>query len=246
MFNKIKKQVAKQVEVWARRDPKYRRQSVFRLMNVKQALAKLQKRGFVIGSIIDVGASNGCWSKSVSELWPDAKVHFVEANSVHESDLNSLCLTSDRYSYVLAAAGDVDGKIFFDASDSQGGLASHEPGEGKICVPVTTLTTQAEERNLPGPYLVKLDTHGFEVPILEGAADIFPMTDCFVIEVYNFRLFDAALPFWEMCLYMEERGFRVIDITEPAWRPSDEALWQADFVFLKEDAVQFSSNAYTK
>ncbi len=61
--------------------------------------------------------------------------------------------------YVLAAAGDRIGEIFFDDRTPFGGVASHEATDwAKTSVPVVTLDSLVEERKLPGPFLVKLDT----------------------------------------------------------------------------------------
>ena len=61
--------------------------------------------------------------------------------------------------------------------------------------------------SLPGPYLIKLDTHGYEVPILCGATETLRNTNLLVIETYNFRLIGNNLLFHEIIAYMRERRF---------------------------------------
>lgn len=244
MLNSLKKKFVRKAVGWALDDPKLTRQTRFRLMQVSDALRRLRDRGLSVASVLDVGASDGRWSREIETLWPNARFHLIEANTTHESALSGLCAANGNYSYVAAAAAESVGEIYFDARDSHGGLASEEHRDGMIPLPATSLAHEAEVQRLEPPFLIKLDTHGFEVPILRGAEPLFERTAAFVIEVYNFTQGPDALRFWEMCRYMEERGFRVIDITEPAWRPHDEAFWQADFVFLKADAPQFRSNAY--
>lgn len=36
-------------------------------------------------------------------------------------------------------------------------------------VPATTIDLEVAERGLQAPFVIKLDTHGFELPILNGA-----------------------------------------------------------------------------
>ena len=213
-------------------------------MQTTDALRRLKGRGLGISSVLDVGASDGRWSRGIEPLWPDARFHLIEANTTHEPALRSLCAAYQNYSYVQAAAAESVGEIYFDARDSHGGLASEERRDGMIPLPATSLVHEAEVQQLEPPFLIKLDTHGYEVPILRGAEPLFDRTAALVIEVYNFTQGPGALRFWEMCRHLEEQGFRVIDITEPAWRPHDEAFWQADFVFLKADAPQFRSDSY--
>jgi FkbM family methyltransferase len=44
-----------------------------------------------------------------------------------------------------------------------------------IEVPVVSIDSELERRKLDGPYLLKLDIHGFEVPILKGAIETLKM-----------------------------------------------------------------------
>ena len=91
---------------------------------------------------------------------------------------------------------------------------------------------------------MKLDTHGFEVPILNGARQVLAGANLVVIETYNFRLETDSLKFWEMCRFMDELGFGVIDISEPLWRPKDDAFWQIDLLFIPKTRPEFSYNRY--
>lgn len=244
MFKALKKRLAKAAVDLAADDPRLVRQLVQRLMSTRRALVRLRDAGVPIDSVIDVGASDGRWSVEAATIWPEARFHLVEANPVHSAALARLCSERDRFSHVGAAAGDREGSIHFNASDPFGGVASHERRDGTVEIPVTTLAREAEREALSAPYLIKLDTHGFEVPILEGALPLLPDTAVLVIEVYNFTLDDGALRFWEMCALLDKRGFRPIDLAEPGWRPGDHAFWQADFIFLRADAPQFRSNAF--
>ena len=63
------------------------------------------------------------------------------------------------------------------------------------------------QHQLRPPFLIKLDTHGFEVPILKGAQETLQQTNLLVIETYNFQLQPTSLRFHEMCSYMEFGGF---------------------------------------
>jgi hypothetical protein len=64
------------------------------------------------------------------------------------------------------------------------------------------------------------------------------------MECYNFRIAPEALLFYEMCDYLEKRGFRPMDMLDPLHRPYDDALWQMDFVFVRSDRPEFGYNAY--
>ena len=109
---------------------------------------------------------------------------------------------------------------------------------------MTTIDNQVRRRGLAGPFLIKLDTHGFELPILAGAAGTLGMTTALVIEVYNFKIAPTAVRFPQLCQFMEDKGFRCVDIFDPMYRPKDRVFWQMDMVFMRADRPEFKSNTF--
>jgi hypothetical protein len=65
-----------------------------------------------------------------------------------------------------------------------------------------------------------------------------------VIETYNFQLETDSLKFWQMCRFMDNLGFGVIDISDPMWRLKDNAFWQMDLLFIPKSRPEFSYNRY--
>ena len=162
-----------------------------------------------------------------------------------EEGLVSLAAGSERIDYVIAVAGDTQGQSHFDASDPFSGVASPDPtGEHDLVLPMTTVDAEVRSRSLPGPYFLKLDTHGFEQSVLMGASVTLETTSIAVIEAYNFELQSNSMRFHELCGYMEERGMRVIDLVDIMRRPKDGVLWQFDLFFARDDRPEFVSNAY--
>lgn len=95
-----------------------------------------------------------------------------------------------------------------------------------------------------GPYLLKLDTHGFERSILEEAAYTLENSEILIIEAYNYRITSEAFLFWELCAYLSEKGFRPIDLVDIAHRRYDSSLWQMDLFFIKSDWEGFNHVSY--
>lgn len=113
-----------------------------------------------------------------------------------------------------------------------------------IKVPVTTIDYEVAQRKLSPPYLIKLDTHGCEVPILEGARETLKRANIVIIETYNFQIAKDSLRFWEMCNYMYSLGFLPIDMVDFMHRKKDNAFWQMDTFFIRKDRPEFQSNDY--
>jgi FkbM family methyltransferase len=199
-----------------------------------------------VETVIDVGASNGHWSARMMRYFPNARYLLIEAQKdAHGVALERFKAAHPNVEYELCAAGDRDGEIYFDASDPMGGLASATPfPKNNITVPVSTIDNLVGSRNLTGPFLLKLDTHGYEVPILEGARQTMAQAAMLIIEAYNFTLCPGALRFYELCQFLEARGFRCVDMFDLMNRPGDHAFWQMDMVFLPTTHPVFQSNRY--
>jgi FkbM family methyltransferase len=213
-------------------------------METPVALRRIAARGIEVGTVIDIGASNGAWSQSAMKVFPDAQYLLIEAQKVHEPQLKLFTAAHSNAQYVIKAAGERPGTVFFDASDPFAGQASDTAAPGLVELPVTSVDHEITSRNLPGPYLLKFDVHGFELPILRGAQSALANTSLLVMECYNFQIAGDMLLFPDMCRYMQERGLRVIDMSEPLWREKDKALWQMDFFFVQAERLEFQTNSY--
>jgi FkbM family methyltransferase len=185
------------------------------------ALARLQKRKLELGSVIDIGASDGRWSIEVLPLFPKARFLCIEAQPAHQAKLKEFVSKHLRVEYAFCAAGERIGETSFDATDLLGGWVQNRPyGPKSITVPMSTVDQLVKERQLPGPFLIKLDTHGYELPILSGAAATLKMTDALIVEVYNLPAGPPAVPFYEFCRWIADHGFRCIDMFDPLYSPT--------------------------
>lgn len=210
------------------------------------ALDRILSRGMTIGTVVDIGASNGMWSESVMPYFPHARYLLIEAQAVHRPDLDRFTARHPNAAYVLKAAGEKSGTVFFDVDDPFSGQAVSEAvRDGLVEVPVCSLDEEIAARGLPGPYLLKFDVHGFELPILRGASRTLENTALLVMECYNFEIAPTSLLFHDMCRHLHELGFRVADISEPLWRPRDKMLWQMDLFFIRSDRPEIQHKSYT-
>jgi FkbM family methyltransferase len=210
------------------------------------ALKRISTRDIEINTIIDIGASDGRWSKEAMQYFPNASYFLIEANPLHEENLKRFKTNHKNVDYIVAAAGNIEGKAYFLCEDLFGGLASHESSTNGKCIEslMTTVDAQVKKNNLKPPFLIKMDTHGFEVPIIEGAKKSLDTTNYLILETYNFRVAPNSLLFYEMCDYLEKMGFRPIDLYEPFFRPKDNFWWQIDLIFARSDIKELSDNTF--
>lgn len=209
------------------------------------AFRALAARKHTFRTVIDIGASNASWSDELMRYFPDRRYLLVEAQPVHEAALRDYCARHANAEYVLAAAGERPGRVFFDVDDPFGGQASAtRASAAQAELPVVTIDAEVAARKLPPPYLLKFDTHGYELPILKGAVETLAKTEVIVMECYNFRISPECLTFPEMCAYLGECGFRCIDLADPLHRPHDDAFWQMDLVFVRDTRPEFAYQRY--
>jgi FkbM family methyltransferase len=197
-----------------------------------------------INTIIDIGASDGRWSLEAKGFFKEQAFHLVEGNPLHEASIikNRSKLNNATYTLKVASSNLTD--IYFDDSDLFGGVASKSSVENTKLSKATTIDFDVQENKLKGPFLIKFDTHGFEKEILMGASDTLNETNAIIMECYNFHLTDNSLLFNEMIDFLSKKNFRVADIVNQLYRPSDNFLWQIDILFLRNDRKEFSNNKY--
>jgi FkbM family methyltransferase len=175
------------------------------------------------------------------KFYPASHYLLIEAQAVtHGEMLRKFQTGHANVVCEFCAAGGQKGEINFFANEPLGGQASPRPyAEKNIVVPMETVDDLVRKHALRGPFLLKLDTHGFEVPILEGAKDTLPGCALLIVEAYNFTLCPGCLKFYELCPYLAMRGFRCVDVFDVLVRPRDQALWQMDMVFLPANNAVF-------
>jgi FkbM family methyltransferase len=207
-------------------------------------LARARARGLQVGTVIDVGASDGIWSRQAQRFFSKAKFLLFEPLAERQAALEQLRKTHG-FDFVPVAAGAEKGSVDFAIDPALDGSGVAAPGTRETrSVPVEPIDAAVATRSLPGPYLLKLDTHGFEIPVLTGATKVLAQTELLIIETYNFTLVPGCLRFHELCAWLETRGFRCCDLADPMRRPRDGVLWQMDLAFIPKDRPLFASNTY--
>ncbi|WP_319525641.1 FkbM family methyltransferase [uncultured Desulfosarcina sp.] len=209
------------------------------------AIKRIQSHKFHIDNVIDIGGSDGNWSRRLLPYFPHASFLIIEPLIERASALRSLAKRCPNVSYEACAAGETNGgQATLNVSDDLDGSTVNGSGGVPRQVPVKTIDTIISERNLTGSFLLKFDTHGYEISILNGATDTLKKTSIIIMEVYNFKITERTLRFHEMCAYMEDLGFRCYDIAGLMLRSYDKSLWQMDLCFCRADAPIFDYNKY--
>lgn len=214
--------------------------------DARAVLARFARKSMEIGTVVDIGASDGKWSIEHMSVFPESCFLAVEPLQERLSALRELARKHERFDYALCVAGAEDGgtATLTVTPDLDGTTVDGSTAGTRRDSTVRTIDALLAEKDLPGPYFLKFDTHGYELPILAGCKRALAHTAAVFMEAYNFELTPGSLRFHEMISHMEGLGFRVADIAEPIVRPRDEIFWQCDLLFLRSDAPQYKYPHY--
>ena len=213
--------------------------------DMKSVLKRFPKQAASSRTIIDIGASTGRWSAMTMPIFPNARFVGIEPLIEREPDLKRLKETHSNFDYVLCVAGEeLNGSAELAVSNDLDG-STIGGSEGLLRqVPSNSVDAIVAMKNCQGPFILKFDTHGFEVPILRGAKKTLEETNYIVMEVYNYRHTKDTLLFYEMCALLDTIGFRCFNMADPLSRPLDRSLWQMDFFFARKNDELFRINSF--
>ena len=214
-------------------------------LNSMEAGLKRISQKINIKTIIDVGAAAGTWTEKCLPIWKDVNYILFEPLVERVEEIIDLKLKNKeiKITHIKAAAGKKKSKTSFSVSEDLDGSGFYGSGNLRE-IDLFSVDDVIKEENETGPFLLKLDTHGFEVPIFEGAKKILKNTNLIIVEVYGFYVAPNSLLFWEICNYLDKLGFRLFDVVDIMRRPKDDAFWQCDAFFIKKDSELFNSNHY--
>ncbi|MDD3180115.1 MAG: FkbM family methyltransferase [Opitutaceae bacterium] len=203
-------------------------------------LRRLAARNLPLQTLIDVGAADGGWARQAIALLPSCRNQLlIKAQSVHRPALATFHRDFPQSHVVMAVAGPECGEVSFHANSPWDGAASAVPQQGDdwVRLPQTSIDHEIAIRGLSGPFLIKLDVHGYERAVLAGARAALAQTEALIVECYNVEMGRDTQRFPDFCRNMETLGFRCADLWDPLYIGHQNTLWQFDLLFLRAARV---------
>lgn len=212
-----------------------------------ERLAHAAGLGFSPKVIVDVGASNGRWTRDCMKVFPDANYYCIEALLENEAELQDLVRENGRVRYRMNLVGAADGSgvINVDGAGSSI-LKGHwgNPYGTQRSLPMRSLDSLIDEGWLAPPTLLKMDVQGYEIEVLKGAGRALQSAQGVIAEV-SFISFQDGMPVaGDVMAFLRDRDFVCYDILSLATRPLDGALAQADLFFVRTGNPLRSSNRW--
>ena len=200
------------------------------------ALERLAKTGFRPRLIFDAGAYRGDFTRTCLEVWPDARVACFEALENRVDDLQKLRQSAPGVQVFRCLLGaEVKSDVPLHVSET-GSSVLDDHNTRPLPVQLCAMRTVDEvvAKNFPdgGPDLLKLDVQGYELEILRGAESALSRLGAILLEVNLIDIYRGVPLLAEIVAWLDARGWAAYDICGLTRRPLDQALWQADFLFV--------------
>lgn len=202
--------------------------------HMTHGLKALAERGFVPATIVDVGAFQGEWSRTVRQIWPNSRLVMVEPNVADQPNLVRFekKLDAELVGELLGAEDGV--MVPFNVMGSGSSIMPERSGVPRTTEQRRLRTLDSLLRNAKPPGLLKIDAQGYELQILKGAAQVLPSFELVLLEIAIIEINEGAPLLDEVVRFMKERRFVAYDIWQIHRRPLDGALNQVDIVFARE------------
>ena len=216
--------------------------------SIESSLKNLKRNGVMVSNFIDIGAYKGGFSSMMVNVWPESKGLMIEANPAFEKYLVSHNQANSNLSYTISLL-DSEAKEnvpFYLSETASSVLKDHGRNAQYILLKTTTLDEACIQKGFVGKIdFLKLDVQGFELEVLKGGQTVLKNSDIVLLEVALLDLYVDSPLVRDVINYMYEYGFVVYDICSvDIKRPLDNALWQSDFLFVKESSSLRSKKTY--
>jgi FkbM family methyltransferase len=194
-------------------------------------------RGGDFAHVIDVGVADGTFD--LYARFPGAFLELFEPDPRYYAGIDAAVLTKRKGRLHRVALGNARGTTTLYLSGPTGSSLYPMRGEtATMATPIVRLDQCIERRAILQPCLLKIDTEGHELAILEGATGLLDLIEAVVVEVHFDKphCYPPAAP----VRFLNERGFEIVDVLDTHIRHGHFIC--ADFVFTRNPSEYRSSS----
>lgn len=200
------------------------------------AYNRLKQKGFVPGSIIDIGAYEGHWTQMARKVFGAVPVLMVEAQpgklGALEGVARDLGGVTIENSLLSTTAGE---EVVFYEMETGSSTLSENSNVPRTERKLVTRTLDDVAGSLPGPLFIKIDVQGAELQVLTGGQRTLDRCEVIQLETALLPYNEGAPQIVETMLQMKEWGFVPYDFAGFI-RPTGVDLVQTDIIFVRESS----------
>ena len=214
---------------------------------------KLCELGYSPDVVYDIGASNGYWSDSISNIWPETRFDLfeplaAEATNYVDSLADILASHSDFHLHTVGVAdkaGEFELTIFKDSfSSSFIKYGDHDAVKERKIFPVVALDEYAALEDVPAPNVIKMDVQGLEGKIIEGGKKLIRNADIVQIEAWFYRSYGPETPLFNEIIEMMSCLDHVLVDIGGFFQDAEGRLYAVDSIFFSRKFLDFANKAW--
>ena len=209
-------------------------------------LVKSEQHDFDNSLIIDIGADNGETSKLFSKAFPNSKVVGFEANPKIYTLAKENCEHNKNITLYNNAISDKKEIVDFyvTSNDVSSSINKINQTEGnskdykneldlktKVSIQANILDEYTSNQNV---LILKIDTQGHELKVLEGAKETLKKTKFVLIEMSNHNLYINGCKYFEVDDLLRKNNFTLADIIV-TYRKKGMLLTEYDAVYMNNN-----------
>jgi FkbM family methyltransferase len=190
--------------------------------------------------VFDVGANVGQSAREFLRRFPDAQVYAFEPTAEAFGRLQAALAGEARARTIHVGLADAPGDALMHVDPSVSGRSAIAD-DGNEAVTLTTVDVFCMERRIDHIDLLKVDTEGFDLRVLHGAASLLGRSAIGLVNVEAAIDPDNALhvPLAAMRDYLEPIGYRVFGFYDQMgeWIAEQPQLRRLNAVFVSEPVI---------
>jgi len=186
--------------------------------------------GLNLRNILDIGACNGNWTLNVKNIFPEANILMIEANTDKEKILKKI----GNYKIALLSSEENKEVNYYKSlgSDGSGNSIYLENTKYKF-IPEKRVTTTLKlvlPKNINYDF-IKMDVQGSELDIIKGGLDIIKKCQYLLLELQISEYNKNAPMICDVITFLKTINFNLVDIFDLLYSSSG-SLIQLDGLFI--------------
>lgn len=198
------------------------------------ALRRLKSNGYNPDFVLEVGASTGIWSNTVSLLFPDAAFILIDLAIRHHEQpelKDSIKSLPNSKLLELTISHQMD-------QCNEVGQRNVDPGDPEsVSVEMKTLDQLVHEEKIIGRGILKLDLQSIKYLVLEGAQQFIEQVDLIIVELSLPPFNGESDLFLQILNKLDSLDFRYYDEAGEIRSPVDGTLHLKNVAFIRRNLL---------
>jgi FkbM family methyltransferase len=197
--------------------------------------------------VLDVGANGGQYGRELRARGYAGDIVSFEPGSNAYARLEQTAADDSRWRCLRVALGETRGTKSLNVATNEGASSSflalteaHGTSAplvgymGTETVEMVSLDELADELLPPAGHVwLKVDVQGYELHVLQGAARNLARIDSLELEVSLVELYEGQPLFDEVLRFVQEAGFRTVDVSPEFLHPATGQMLQANLIAVR-------------